>query len=281
MDETAWFGFCVPERRLAGAVYPLFRPNLGICAVGVHVWDDRATHPSEVLYSKTAWHLPMPDHDLTHLRLANGLRYDQLEPLRRYAIAFADDELELSLEFEALHPPCAPMLGPHGHLDQAGRVTGSLTVGGELIPVDCFDMRDRSWSVRSDTGPVAAGYDYAVASADHAVQAMSVTSGDQGIVLAGYHLRDGELHPLTGGTRTVERDHGLPVRVHLEVTDAGGRTVAATGTPVNRFAFQSSPNYFAWMSLTQWAIDGAEAWGEDQDVWSPDRWRDRRRADGA
>lgn len=275
--ETAWFGFAVPERALAGAVYPIFRPNLGVCAAGVHVWDTSGEAAHEVRYSRTWWHLPMPDHDLTDLRLANGLRYERLEPLRRYGIEFGDDEIELQLEFEALHPPYAPMLGPHGHLDQAGRVRGLLRLHGESIDVDCFEMRDRSWSVRADQGAVAAGYDYAIAAPGHALQAMSMVAGDTSIVVAGYHLRDGEVVPLTGGTRTVERDGIRPVRIRLEVVDATGRAVEAIGTVVNRFAFQSSPNYFAWMCLTRWTLDGVDAWGEDQDVWSPDRLRALRR----
>jgi hypothetical protein len=254
--ETAWFGFSVPERGLAGAVYPLFRPNLGVCAAGVHVWDATGEAAQEVRYSRTWWHLPMPDHDLTEMRLPMGLRYDRLEPLQRYALAFADEELELELEFDGLHAPFAPLTGPTGHLDQAGRVRGQLRLHGERIEVDGFEMRDRSWSVRADQGPVAAGYDYAIAGPDRVLQ----------------------VTPLTSGTRTVERVRGRPVRVRLEVVDAAGREVEARGEVVSRFAFASSPNYFAWMGLTRWELDGLEAWGQDQDVWSPDRLRLEARA---
>ena len=30
---------------------------------------------------------------------------------------------------------------------------------------------------------------------------------------------------------------------------------------------------FNWTSFTRWEFDGIEAWGEDQDVWHPGKWR--------
>jgi hypothetical protein len=30
---------------------------------------------------------------------------------------------------------------------------------------------------------------------------------------------------------------------------------------------------FNWTSFTRWEFDGIDAWGEDQDVWHPGKWR--------
>lgn len=268
--ETAWFGFSIPERHLAGAVYPLFRPNQGVCASGVYVWDDRAENPHEILYARNSWHLPLPE-DLTRMRLANGLEYDVVKPLDTYEVRYRDgDELDLDLRFEAIHPPHAPLLGPTGHLDQAGRVHGTLRLHGTELAVDCIEMRDRSWSVRPDHGAVRAGYDYGFADERNGFLAMTMAFGDQELVVAGYRLRDGEMTKLASGTRTVTREGGRPAAVRIEATDADGAGFEAEGRCVNRFAFQSSPNYFAWMSLTRWSIGSLDAWGQDQDVWSPD-----------
>jgi hypothetical protein len=280
--ETAWFGFAVPERRLAGAIYPVFRTNQGVCSSGVYVWDDTAEAQHEVLYARNSWHLPMPGH-LTTLELANGLRYDVREALQRYGVRYADgDELVLDLEFDALHEPHAPLLGATGHLDQLGRVTGTMVLHGEEIAVDCFEMRDRSWSVRRDHGAVRAAYDYAAAGPDTGFLAMSIGAGDQFPILAGFHLHDGKAVRLTGGTRQIIHETDpRPVQVRVEASDEAGCQIEAVGTCVNRFAFQSSPNYFAWMSLTRWVLDGVPAWGEDQDVWSPDLLRRASRERGA
>ena len=270
--ETSWFSFWVPERRLSGSVYPIFRPNLGICSSGVYVWDDTADAPWDVRYAKTWWHLPMPGGDLTQLTLASGLSYECLEPLRCYRIRYADgDDLVLDLTFEGVIAPHAVSLHPErGHLDQPGRVRGTLRLRGEELAVDCLAMRDRSWSVRADTGPMRAGYSYATASPEHGFHTMSISGGDEEFVIAGYLLRDGEVADVRGGRRRVlGRDRGRPVRVLIEAEDALGRRVEAEGRCVNRFAFQASPNLHAWMSLTAWTFDGVEAWGEDQDIWSP------------
>jgi hypothetical protein len=272
--ETAWFGFHVPERKLAGAVYPVFRPNLGICSSGVYVWDASAEEPHDILYARTFWHLPMPTDDLTKLTLPSGLSYRQIDPLQKYEVRYDDaGEITLDLVFDAICAPHAPAVGATGHLDQPGHVTGTLVLHGDAIDVDCFEMRDRSWSVRADTGPVDAGYDYAIAGPDAAFLAMSMRAGEQQLVLAGFHLVDGRPVRLVSGERHVERRDGKPVRTRIEADDEEGRTLVAEGSCVNRFAFQSSPNYFAWMSLTDWSFDGVHGWGEDQDVWSPDRWR--------
>lgn len=269
--ETSWYGFSVPERNLAGAIYPVFRPNQGICSSGVYVWDERGEAAHEIRYARNWWHLPMPSHDLTELALPNGLRYETVEPLHRYRIRFEDPgELDLDLTYEGLHPPHAPMVGSHGHLDQACRVQGVLRLHGEEIEVDGYDMRDRSWSVRNDHGPVRAGYDYAVGGPYGAFLAMSMGGGDTELVVAGFRMVDGELVRLTGGQRRVERTRGRPTSIRIEATDESGHELVAEGRPVNRFAFQSSPNYFAWMALTSWTVGTETWWGQDQDVWSPD-----------
>lgn len=277
--ETAWFAFSVPERRISGALYPLFRPNQGVCSSGVYVWDDGAENPHEILYGRNYWHLPMPD-DLTHMRLPSGLQYDVIEPLKIYEIHYRDgEEMDLNLRFEAVHPPHAPVTGAEGHIDQAGRVTGTLRLGGEEMAVDCIEMRDRSWSVRRDHGPVRAGYDYGFAGEDEGFLAMSFPAGEHDVIVAGYRLAGGRMVKLTGGSRTVERIDGRPTRLRIAAEDADGNHLEATGECMNRFAFQSSPNYFAWMSLTRWNMGGRDGWGQDQDVWSPDLLRAARRHD--
>ncbi|MCZ7526577.1 MAG: hypothetical protein M5U14_09505 [Acidimicrobiia bacterium] len=271
--ETSWFSFWVPQRRLSGALYPFFRPNLGVCASGVFLWDDTADEPWAVPYARSLWHLPMPSHDLTELSLPDGLSYECLEPLRRYRLRYADgDEVELDLHFEGLFPPHAPLATPErGHLDQPGHVTGTLRLHGEELVVDCLAMRDRSWSHRPDTTGLRAGYCYASASAGHAFHAMSMFAGDEDLAVAGYLVRDGHFARLTSGRRRVaERDdRGRPVRVEVVVEDVEGRSLEAAGRCVNHLAFQANPGTFAWMSLTRWSFDGVEAWGEHQDIWTP------------
>ena len=62
--ETSWYAFSIPERRMAGTIYPLFRPNLGVCSVAVYLWDDRSENPWAVPYGRFLWHVPMAESDL-------------------------------------------------------------------------------------------------------------------------------------------------------------------------------------------------------------------------
>lgn len=282
-SETAWYGFSVPERRLAGCVYPLFRPRQGVCSVAVHVWDDSACEPWRVLYSRTQWHLPMPQGELTSCAVG-GLELECLEPLRRYRVRYADgDLLRLDLEYTGLFAPHATGVGGgRGHLDQPCRVQGRLTLRGEHIPVDGFEMRDRSWHVRDDRRSTRASYSYGIASEREAFLAAAFYDADVCRVVAGFLWRDGAKHALTSGTRKVlERRDGHPLRVSISARDGAGRSLEVLGRCTSRLANQATPGMFAWLSLTEWESDGFSAVGEDQDVWSPDLLAEAARQSGS
>jgi hypothetical protein len=280
--ETCWFTFAVPERRLSGTFYPLFRPNLGVCSAAVYVWDDTAHELQDICYGRNLWHLPFPAGDLTDLSLPGGLRYRCLEPATRFAISYAHgEEIAVDLRFDAVAPP--HYLGA-AHLDQPGRVHGDLTLHGERIPVDCFAVRDRTWSNRSDfhdtlMGAATSGtYVHGMVDANDGFQALGATRDDTCAIVAGYLIRDGVLADVVGGTRrVVARDEGRPTHVILELTDKLGRTISAEGRTHNAFAWQFTPNMFSWICLTEWTWEAGRGWGEDHDNWSAAGWRAFRR----
>jgi hypothetical protein len=272
--ETTWWGFLVPERAIGGMIYTLFRPNLGVASLQVSVWDADAVEPWRVPYHREQWHLPFPDTDLDDTEVG-GLRIKVVEPLRRYELGYRDGEaLELDLAYEAVstHAPLAEHEA--GHVDQLCRVTGRLTLSGDVVDVDALAVRDRSWYVRDDTRSLQAGYVYGAAADDHHFLAFTHPEGDdpESPVVGGYLVRDGELAALTGGTRTVvRRRRGHPDEVNVVAIDARGRTVEVAGRVSASLASQSTPGMFAWMSIVDWTIDGRPGHGEDHDVWSPDR----------
>lgn len=271
--ETSWYGFAVPERKLGGMIYPLFRRNQGVCSIAVHVWDAAAHEPWRVPYSRAQWHVPIPARDLTDFE-AVGLRYTCLEPLSRYRVQYDDSPaLSLQLEYRGLIAPHVALLaGGHGHVDQPCRVTGSLRLHGEEIAVDGLEMRDRSWHVRDDRRSTRASYSYGLRDAREAFLAMGIEAGDVCKLVGGFLLRDGEKADLVAGERRVlERRDGYPLRIAVEAEDRLGRRLRADGRTLSRLASQATPGMFAWMSLTEWRLDGdAVCHGEDQDIWSPD-----------
>ena len=277
--ETCWFSFDLPEHDLSLTVYPFFRPNLGICSLAVYLWDASAHEPWAVRYARSYWHLPMPRSDLVNLDL-EGLGYERLEPLHRYRVTYEDaDVLAFELEYTGLRAPHeAGIADGLGHFDQPCRVVGELRLRGETLAVDGLGMRDRTWSERrEDRRGRGSGYTYGHVSADEQFLVMTNVEGNQGSfrtgVFTGYLVRDGVYAPLTDAARrVVERVHGYPVRIELEATDALGRRLEASGTTRNRLADQATSSQFAWMSMTEWHVAGGGVmYGEDQEVWSPDR----------
>lgn len=284
--ETHWFAFAVPKRKLTACIYPVIRTNQNIASCSVQVWDDTAEDIYYARYGRVYWHLPMPT-DLRAWDLPNGLSFRCIEPLRKWRLTYREDEdMDFDLTWEGIHEPYVPsMWGAEptaapagvGHFDQLCHVTGTLTLAGEQIPVDCIEMRDKSWSPRSDAPRGTAGPDYSGGAYSYGAAgpetgfctyAMGGTGDGPREVLMGFLWRDGTLGRLTSGKRVRDRDRrGRPSKVVIEATDEHGRSLVAEGTCANTYVHLSTPNGFAWMSGTPWVIDGVRGWGEDQEVW--------------
>jgi hypothetical protein len=283
--ETAWFSFHHPERRLGGWFYTLVRPNIGTIAGGAWVWDDGAHLPWDVLYSANYSALELPrDQDLDDCRLPTGVAIKVLEPCQRYALGYDDgDRLQADLRFEGVMPPepltaVGSTFGSAHHFDQFGRVSGELMLHGERIPIDCIGIRDRTWGRRPENRPRQAAYVTGAAGPDHGFLAVTTVRPEGDLVACGFLRRDGTTVSLAGGERRVERDprEGWVTRITLTARDVAGRELNATGVPVSRIIINRH-TFIDVNSLIRWELEGAVAWGEDQDMWPVHRWARGRR----
>ena len=68
-SETYWFSFDQPGVDLSATIYPVFRPNAGVCSLAVYLWDASGSTPWTARYGRSYWHLTMPETPLTDLRL--------------------------------------------------------------------------------------------------------------------------------------------------------------------------------------------------------------------
>jgi hypothetical protein len=285
--ETCWFAAAVPERGIGIWTYPLFRPKLGIMSCGIYVWQPGSEEIWQLPYSRTHWHLPFPaDQELTDLSLSNGLSYRVLEPLTSYRVAYEDgDAISLDVTFEALHPPSAHGLRDgRGHFDQLGRVTGELVLDGERIPIDCIEMRDRTWGPRRESKQqTMLGYDYGARSETSGFHCTTLFDDEtqQFKLLFGFVLREHGMRTIAEAVREVVRDaQGRPERVEIRGRDEDGVAFQASGELVSRFGMPSTP-WFNWVTIVRWTLpDGSEGYGEDQETWSPARFRQLRRSLG-
>ena len=284
--ETAWFSFHHPATRLGGWLYTMVRPNIGTVAGGAWVWDDTASLPWEVRYSANYSALQLPaDTDLRDVTLPTGVSIRVVEPTMVYELGYADPgRLDVDLRFAGVMAPeplaaLGSTFGSAHHFDQFGRVTGRVTIGGEVVEIDCIAMRDRTWGPRPEHRPKQAAYVTAAADADHAFLAVTSTSATGADPVAyGFLRRDGETVALAAGERTVVRDpHDGAVRtVLLAATDMAGRELRAVGEPVSRMIVNRH-TFIDINSLVRWDVDGDEAWGEDQDMWPVHTFADTRR----
>lgn len=273
--ETAWFSFHHPERRLGGWLYSLFRPNIGTVAGGAWVWDDGAHLPWEVPYSANYSALAIPrGQDLSDIRLPTGVSIKVLEPCMRYALGVDDgDRLQADLVFAGVMPPepltaAGSTFGSAHHFDQFGRVTGHIVLHGERIDIDCIGMRDRTWGRRPEDRPRQAAYVTGAADAGHGFLAVTNVKPEGDRIAYGFLRRAGRTVPLRDGLRRVARDrtHGWITKVEIEATDVDGRRLEAVGTPASRIVLNRH-TFIDINTLLRWELDGAAAWGEDQDMW--------------
>lgn len=278
--ETAWFSFHHPERRLGGWLYTMVRPNIGTIAGGAWIWDDRAQLPWEVPYTANYTALPFPrDTDLADCKLPNGVSIKVLEPCMRYALGYDDGErLQADLIFSGVMPPepltaAGSTFGSAHHFDQFGRVTGEIVLHGEKIAIDCIGMRDRSWGRRPENRPANAAYVTGAADPGHGFLAITKNGHDAGDpVTYGFLRRDGRTVTLAEGIRKVERGaNNWVTNIRITARDAEGRKINAVGVPVSRTVLNRH-TFIDVNSLIEWDLDGATAWGEDQDMWPVHRW---------
>ncbi|MEO9327860.1 DUF7065 domain-containing protein [Gordonia aurantiaca] len=100
--------------------------------------------------------LPLPDADLSDLSLG-GLDITTVEPLRSYDVTatYPDSDLTATVRYEAFTDPFAFGLDGNGvqigssHYESFGRVTGTLTTGGDKTDFTAWAFQDHSWGPRS------------------------------------------------------------------------------------------------------------------------------------
>jgi hypothetical protein len=288
MTETAWFSFCIPERKMGGWFYNMIRPNIGTVSGGAWVWDDSATLPWEVPYSSNLTAMPLQEGaDLNDIILRNGVSLKTLEPLTTYRIGYDDgDLLKADLAFEAVMPP-RPLRKPGSafgdltHFDQFGRVTGTITLHGEDIAVDCLAMRDRSWGPRPEHRPRKSAYVSGIASPADCFLFVTKANEHSDQLAYGFMIKDGEIGDLVEGTRRVERDSqtGFVGRIFIEGTDEHGRKLDAVGTRMSGITLIRH-SFIDHNGLMEWTINGKIGHGEDQDMWPVHDWSRYRREAG-
>jgi hypothetical protein len=290
-NESAWFGFTVPEQLITGWVYFFHRPNMNYSVGGVALWDPSGENQWDCLYYDWGNTVPLPaGADMFDFTLENGLTVACRKPLESFKLDYVADGCTVDLTFDALREPqAAGRAGSEelpagsdgwgkGHYNQPGRIQGSILLGDERIDVDSLYLRDRSWGVRRPAINPRGNFASAVASEGRsgfcvfAGSDLSLATdpcvGVPDLLLFGWYLRDGQTSRLVSATRTaVKRDeHGRLLRVVLEGVDELGRELHAVGRCRNWLRWQGYAAVLLLWSMTEWELDGQTVLGEEQDI---------------
>jgi hypothetical protein len=280
-NESVWFSVSIPERHIHGMIQYYFRPNMGMLNGGPCLWDRDNRYQWNCLHYQWSHLQAMPagakKFDMT---ARNSLSCKVIEPLRRYKLDYDKDGMRLDLEWTAIGPCHELKTGDPGqqatakfHIEQPGRMQGTITRHGEAMAVDCFSMRDTSYGARDYESLAVGGYFWGIAE-NSSFHALCMGAGQFADCIGGYIMQGGEMASLVSGRREVLEWNDLgPARVAFEGTDTMGRTMRATGIIDPGLIFTGYTDHTVQWSLTQWDWDGVTHWGDNQEFSPAERFR--------
>jgi len=278
-NESVWFSVSVPELRMHGLIQYYFRPNMGMLNGGPCMWDPTGTFQWNALYYNWSHLQALPaGAQKFDMQARNSLRVKMLEPLKRYKIDYDKEGFEMDLGWEAVGPCHELKTGDSGqqatakfHIEQPGRLKGTIRRHGEVFPIDCFSMRDTSYGAREYESLALGGYFWGIAEGS-SFHALCMGAGREAKCVGGYIMRDGQMASLVSGKRTIlEYGQFGPSKVLFEGTDTLGRSLQATGTIDPGLVFTGYTDHTVVWSLAGWDWDGITHWGDNQEF-APGEW---------
>lgn len=281
-NESVWFSLSIPERHLHGMIQYYFRPNMGMLNGGPVLWDPSGTFQWNCLHYQWSHLQALPEgvKGKFDMQARNSLSCRMIEPMRRYKIDYDRDGLILDLTWTAIGPAHELRTGDSGqaatakfHIEQPGRMTGTLARHGEVMAIDCFSMRDTSYGAREYESLACGGYFWGVGQ-DAAFHAIAMGEGAEARSIGGFIWQDGEMASLSAGLRTVlEWGQFGPAKVLWQATDTMGRTMEAIGRIDPGLVFTGYTDHTVVWSLTRWDWNGTELWGDNQEFSPAERFR--------
>jgi hypothetical protein len=285
--ETNWFGMMfIPEKNLQFDTYVWTHPNLGVVYAGFYI--SRGIKKDQLCaeyFDYRSW-LPMPEGNLNDYTLANGFSVKILKPLTTYQLDYVDKEraTEMHVIWDAIMPPVPfPM---REHLEQAGRVTGTLLFEGESHAVNCLVVRDHSWVHRPENpklGRRPIGY---VACAFEDGTAFCLTTPDKNYQLAGvtneappwltqadapemqfvpfcWFHRHGKTRQIRSvDLRTIRAEDGWrPIGFEVDFVDEMNESYKIRGKTHSFYPLHWMQNNVITSCLSEFDLNGAKAWG--------------------
>lgn len=275
--ETLWFPCFIPDKGISISLRIQLNPSRKSWGGSFSAWRGDGQ-----FLCGDRWQEAMPEHpNLTQVRMEKALRIDCLETLKRYLVEFKNDHCHLKIVFNAIMAPnpVDPKESPGmflGHFEQAGHVTGTLTIVDKTLEIDSYTLRDRSWGPRQMPEHIRMGNAYGTS--NNTAFFTYIKTNEQGIedIIGGYYIADGESAAIRSGQRRTHWQDDRIESVQLDFTDALDRQVSLTGKPLNALSANPGNGVIAVMNLMEWQNTDETAnetvFGENHDIWSERAW---------
>lgn len=231
--ESLVFTIQIPEEKIAGWVYPRVGSDgkaAGIIAAfgegvpGGSIYEVYGDLPVADTMNFTEWD-------------AGGVKLRLTDPLRFAEVKYTSDRLSYDFTFDAIHPAYGFHSHPDGcpsffadnRFEQSGKVKGTLTIDGRVIPFDGVGQRDHSWGTRNWN--VNYHYKWFHASAPEAAVHFFKMEYLGRHLTRGYVFKDGHMSQLKEVDVldfTLNEDM-VHTDIEVDMHDIAGRTTRVTG----------------------------------------------------
>ena len=290
VTETWYFGFHVAEAALYGQIYVWFHPNLNVVTAGGMIARGFCRTSLSVDYFDHRAYLALDEHvnkTTGELRFPMGLVLTPILPMQQWRIQLDAPGQQTGFDLCALaaQPPVIRADGKH--LDQNMRMQGELRLRGQRYAVDCWQIRDRSWSnPRPEEAMPVPPYDWLTITRGDAFS-MNISMFDDLAVLGnpGDALQvppkllqdswvcigadsDARLRRLVDVHKRTLRtaDTLMPMRHEVTAIDDQGQRYELIGESIGGCNWNGWPNMIWQQNLTRWTCNGELCWGESQEV---------------
>jgi hypothetical protein len=152
-NESFWFAFYDPKAEAGISVRVGSYPNQH--EANIYLFFVR---PGEVAHTLIDLHAPLPPMEDGRLALG-AMEIGWGKELGCFRLRYAEGAHAMDVAWEGMTPTFLyparspePPSGPRasGHIEHAGTVRGTLTIGGREHAIDCFGHRDHSWGDERD-----------------------------------------------------------------------------------------------------------------------------------
>lgn len=284
--HTHYFGFCVPEARLGGYTYIRYHPRFPLSQGGVCIFQGlNNLEPLQMEHCDYQMTLPWPQIEGNVITTAHGLRVEFLVLGEKLRLTYESEDG--TTRFDTIHAAVTPRVGRRflmpaeleltdpglepGGFEQFMHCTGTLEVNGECHDIDCYPVRDRSWSqVRPEAqtpipplGWTPICFDGELAFNQVGYEAPDTQPEWEGIydqpdMPPGYYgwiLNDGEVREIVDVRRNVTAYHprmtGV-VKQEIEAEDERGETYHFRGEAIAMTNLPQWPNASIRDSVFRW-----------------------------